>query len=98
MRLNLVSISLRLHLTMLTICCLLLISCQEAHNDNKSEVQVLSTQNKALPENLIDVLVLDQNDFQEQLISNGKLKAKQQSILTFEVSGTLKYLKVTKWR
>lgn len=44
--------------------------------------------------NPVNIIVLEDTDFKEELVSNGKLKALRKSILTFKISGELEYLAV----
>ncbi len=44
--------------------------------------------------NPVDIIVLEDKDFKEELVSNGKLKALRKSVLTFKISGELEYLAV----
>jgi len=44
--------------------------------------------------NPVDIIVLEDKDFKEELVSNGKLKALRKSVLTFRISGELEDLAV----
>ncbi len=71
--------------------CVIIVACNNSENNSESETE----RRQYLPErNPVDIIVLERSTFQKELVSNGKLKARQKSVLKFETGEELIELRV----
>lgn len=75
-----------------TACIVLLIIPSSCNFDKSTAADNLEKKQFAEEKNSVSVMVLKATDFEKELLSNGKLKALQKSMLKFETGGVLEHL------
>jgi membrane fusion protein, multidrug efflux system len=81
----------RMNLFVIALCLLSLISCKEKTTDNREEMARRTSRPEAV---LVETIRLEPGVFFHELVSNGKVYAKEKVVVPFRTSGTIEELNI----